>query len=51
MWERYAFVYNQHQNLIDNTRCVLLRPAVYLYHTDYDKWRDGTLNINNTLRW
>ena len=51
MWERYAFAYNQIQEHIDASRCVLLRPAVYLYHTDYDKWSNGTLQIKNTLRW
>jgi hypothetical protein len=51
MWERYAFAYNQVQELIDETRCVLLRPAVYLYHTDYDKWSEGTLKINKTQGW
>ena len=51
MWERYAFAYNQIQEHIDVSQCVLLRPAVYLYHTDYAKWSNGTLKINNTQRW
>ena len=51
MWERYAYAYNQVQELADATRCVLLRPSVYLYHTDYAKWNEGTLHINNTQRW
>ncbi len=51
LWERYAFAYNQIQEAIDASRCVLLRPAIYLYHTDYDKWCNGTLEINKTQRW
>jgi hypothetical protein len=51
MWERYAFAYNQVQELIDTSRCVLLRPAVYLYHSDYAKSENGTLQNNQTCRW
>jgi len=51
MWERYAFAHNQVQELIDPSQCVLLRPAVYLYHSDYAKWINGTLKVNKVLRW
>ena len=51
MWERYAFAHNQVQELIDPSHCVLLRPAVYLYHTDHDKWTKGTLKSNKIQRW
>jgi hypothetical protein len=51
MWERYAFAHNQLQELIDPAYSVLPRPAVYLYHTDYAKWTEGTLKANKALRW
>ncbi len=51
MWERYAFAHNQLQELADDSRCVLLRPAVYLYHTDHAKWTNGTVKVNKAMRW
>ncbi len=51
LWERYAFAYIQLQQLVGEARMVLLRPVVYLYHTDLAKWESGTRIVNKTLRW
>ena len=51
LWERYAFAHNQLQELIDPSHSVLLRPVVYLFHTDYAKWKAGTLKAVKVQRW
>ena len=52
LYERYAWARNQYALLTGNARALVLpRPAPYLYHTDYDKWCDGTLDVTQCARW
>jgi len=42
LWERYAYEENLFRTyVLRSPLSVLLRPAAYLYHTDYDKWIKG----------
>ena len=53
VWSRYSWAWYMFQRLAGppDGPLVLPRPAVYLYHTDYQKWRDGTLCYENIARW
>lgn len=51
-WERYAFDENFFRKYVFEDQCpVLLRPAVFLFHTDYDKWKEGTLQVTKIIRF
>ena len=51
LWERFAVAYNQMQSQRDASLSVLLRPAVYLYHTDYNKWVAEGVECENIVQW
>ncbi len=47
MWEKHATNYNSL-----NVNKVLLRPVVYLYHTDYKKWKNDEIkNVGEIIRF
>jgi hypothetical protein len=52
LWERFAFEENIFlESVARHDKRILLRPAAYLYHTDYDDWLNGTVKVNLITRF
>jgi hypothetical protein len=58
-WERKAFAYNQYVKFCgsntgngeaDRTPFVLPRPAAYLFHTNYQAWQGGVVDVDNIFK-
>jgi hypothetical protein len=52
LWERYAFEENLFYELVlRNKKRILSRPAAYLFHTDYEKWKARQLKVHAISRF
>ena len=52
LWERFAFEENIFLEVVEqHYKRILLRPAAYLYHLDYEDWLNGTVKVNLITRF